>query len=435
MRGQRYSATVPYRYILSLLFLSYVVAFIDRGLVAVAGAPIKQELALSDFQFGLLNGTAFVALYCLCGIPLGWLADRTQRSLVIAVGLIFWSTMTAVCALATSFAGFFVARIGVGFGEACLVPAALSLLGSVVPGDRMGKSIALFLMGATVGNGIALVTGGYILERFGAAAISVSLLGDIAPWRALFLLASIPGMLLAVFFLAIREPARASIASGPIHAFKDALRLLWSNRGPYGFLTASTACIIVLSQAQAAWTPLFFVRSYGIAPGPSALLVGGLFSISAPVGQWFGGILIDQLNARGSAAAPSIVQAASSLLCIPAAIIFCLSKRIECSAIAYVAFNFLAFAATPAGLTGWQFLTPARSKGLVVALLVAAVTLAGVGLGIPAVGFMTDHYFHDESALGRSLLAVILAAAVTGCATAILAQRVLAAAALRARSA
>src|SRR5580704_14558805 len=103
---------MPNRSILSLLFCSYVAAFIDRGLVSVAAAPMKHDLGLSDTQFGLLNGTAFVALYCVCGMPLGWLADRTDRRAAIAFGLLVWSAMTAVCAMTVSFGGFFVARVG-----------------------------------------------------------------------------------------------------------------------------------------------------------------------------------------------------------------------------------------------------------------------------------------------------------------------------------
>ena len=122
-----------HRYVLGLLFCSYIVAFIDRGLVSVAAAPIKHDLHLSDAQLGLLNGTAFVALYCVCGIPLGWLVDRSDRRVIIAIGLFFWSAMTAACAVADSLGGFCLARAGVGLGEACLIPAGISLLASVTP--------------------------------------------------------------------------------------------------------------------------------------------------------------------------------------------------------------------------------------------------------------------------------------------------------------
>src|SRR6202453_5391148 len=133
----------PYRSILALLFCSYVAAFIDRGLVSVAGGPIKHDLGLSNTQFGLLNGTAFVALYCVCGIPLGWLADRTERRAVIALGLLVWSAMTAACAMTSSFEGFFLARVGVGLGEACLVAAAISLLRSVTPRRKIARALAI----------------------------------------------------------------------------------------------------------------------------------------------------------------------------------------------------------------------------------------------------------------------------------------------------
>jgi MFS family permease len=398
------------RSILSLLFCSYVVAFIDRGLVSVAGAPIKHDLGLSDTQFGLLNGTAFVALYCLCGIPLGWLADRTDRRAVIALGLLIWSAMTAACAMTDSFAAFFIARVGVGLGEACLVPAGISLLGSVTPRHRMARTVAIFLMGAAVGNVLALLAGGWILEHIGAAKIPG--LVEIAPWRALFLLAAIPGFALAALVMGIREPARAASSVRPWDALKTASALLYDNRRAYVPLTIATACIITLSQTQAAWVPLFYVRAFGLAPGQAARTVGLMFLLSAPTGQWLGGLLIDHLRVRGIAAAPHVLQAGCSILCIPAAVVFCSAKQLSISEAGYVVFNLLVFAATPAGMTGWQLLTPERFQGLIVALLIAVVTLIGVGVGPVVVGLLTDRLFGHE--IGVSLLCVVVGAGIVG---------------------
>jgi MFS family permease len=398
------------RSILSLLFCSYVVAFIDRGLVSVAGAPIKHDLGLSDTQFGLLNGTAFVALYCLCGIPIGWLADRTDRRAVIALGLLVWSAMTAACAMTGSFAAFFVARVGVGLGEACLVPAGISLLGSVTPRHQMARAFAIFLMGAAVGNVFALLAGGWILERIDAATIPG--LGQIAPWRALFLLAAIPGFALAALVMGIPEPARAASSVRPWDALKTASALLHDNRRAYVPLTIATACIIMLSQTQAAWVPLFYTRAFGLAPGEAAETVGLMFLLSAPAGQWLGGSLIDHLRARGIAAAPHLLQAGCSILCIPAAVLFCTAKQLSISEAGYVVFNLLVFAATPAGMTGWQLITPERSRGLIVALLIAVVTLIGVGVGPVVVGLLNDRLFGHE--IGVSLLCVIVGAGIGG---------------------
>jgi MFS family permease len=408
-----------YRYILGLLFCSYVVAFIDRGLVSVAGAPIKHDLSLSDFQFGLLSGPAFAALYCVCGIPLGWLADRTERRVVIAVGLLFWSLMTAACALAGSFGGFLGARLGVGLGEACLIPAGISLLASVTPRTQMARSVAVFIMGATAGNAIALLAGGQLLDRIGSSLPLIPVMSRIAPWRSLFLLAAIPGIALAALVLGIREPRRAPSFVRPWRALETALAQLHARRGAYVPLTIATACIIILSQTPAAWMPLFYTRAFHLTPGEAALIVGLMFLVSAPTGQLLGGYLIDHLRSRGIAAAPHFVQAACSLLCIPAAAVFCTAKQIGCSEAAYIVFNLLAFAATPAGLTAWQLLAPARSHGLIIALLVAVVTAIGVGVGPVMVGFLTDRIFRDEGALGASLLSVIIGAGVAGFAAAL----------------
>jgi len=412
-------ACTSYRYILGLLFCSYVVAFIDRGLVSVAGAPIKHDLNLSDLQFGLLSGPAFVALYCLCGIPLGWLADRTERRVVIAIGLLFWSVMTAACALAGSFGGFLGARLGVGLGEACLIPAGISLLASVTPRTQMARSVAVFIMGATAGNALALLVGGRFLDRIGSVMPLMSVMGRIAPWRALFLLAAIPGIALAALVLNIREPHRAPSFVRPWGALRTALAQLHARRSAYVPLTIATACILILSQTPAAWVPLFYTRAFHLTPGEAAQIVGLMFLVSAPTGQILGGLLIDHLRSRGIAAAPHFVQAACSILCIPAAAVFFTSRQIGSSEAAYIIFNLLAFAATPAGLTAWQLLAPARSHGLIIALLVAVVTVIGVGIGPVIVGLLTDRIFRDEGALGASLLSVVIGAGFAGFAAAL----------------
>lgn len=397
------------------LCAAYAVAFIDRALIGVAGAPIKHDLGLSDTQFGLMHGMAFVALYCLCGIPVGWIADRVDRRLMIAAALLFWSVMTAICGLAGSFSQFFMARIGVGLGEAVLVPAGMSLLSSVVPRHRMARSVAIFLMGAALGNAIALLGGGFLLNHFSAAN---PLQGQYEPWQLLFLIACVPGLVLAVIFALIREPFRvrsdapARFSSG----LKEALEHLRQFKKAYGFLTAATACSVLLAQAQAAWVPLLYVRKFGLSAGDSAIWLGIMFVISAPIGQWMGGVLIDRLYARKVPAPSNVVLASCAIAAILPAHTFCSSDQLWTSRAAYVLFNFLVFAATPAGLTGWQQLTPQRIAGLTIAILVSVVTLVGVGIGPAMVGWLNDRVFRSEAALGHALFLVIAVTAVLCCA-------------------
>jgi MFS family permease len=400
-----------------LLGLSYAVSFVDRALVAVAGAPIKAEFGLSDTAFGALQGLAFAAMYCLCGIPFGWLADRARRTRMLAVGLASWSLMTAACGLAGSFAVFFVARIGVGIGEACLVPVAMSLMGSAVSTADQPKAIAIFLMGATLGNSAAFIGGGHLLTALSASGASLAThVGPLAPWRVLFILAAIPGLLMAALVAALPEPARRSATAlpndGRVH---DAIAHVRANARAYAMLTAATACSVTLAQAQAAWIPLLYMRRFGLAAGDSASTVGWIFLLTAPTGQWLGGRLLHRMHARRIAAPSAKLLAGTALLSIPAAAVFCTSESAAVSWCAYAVFNFVVFAATPAGLTGWQLMTPERVRGFVIAALVSVVTLAGVGIGPWVVGLVTDRWFHDPAALNLSLLTVICVAAA-GCA-------------------
>jgi len=397
------------------MFGGYSVSFLDRSLVNVASLPIKHDLGLSDSQFGLLSGTGFVILYCLSGIPLGRLADRVDRRRMLAIGILFWSAMTAICGLAGSFPTFFAGRIGVGLGEACLVPAGMSLIGDVVNRERMGRAVAIFIMGATVGNATALIGGGYLLTRLSAAGpVLLPLAGLVAPWQMLFLIACLPGVLLAALMATLSEPDRAAPAAGSRSGLKAAWAHIATHRRSYGFLVAAACCNIVLAQAQSAWAPLFYVRHFGLAPGVSAVLVGTMFLLSAPTGQFAGGFLTDRLQARGRVGAQHTVMALCLGLALLPALVFCTTDRLWLSKLAYPAFTFLVSAATPMGLTALQLLTPARHRGMTSALFLSIVTLIGVGLGPAAVGLLTDHLFGDEQALGYSLLVVILLAGTAG---------------------
>jgi len=402
-------------YVAGLMGCCYAVAFVDRALIGVAAAPIQWHLGLSDGQFGLLHGTAFVILYCLCGLPMGWLADRVDRRAMIALGILFWTAMTALCGLAGSFAMFFLARIGVGLGEASLVPAGMSLLGDTMPGNRMARAAALFLMGAAIGNAAALLAGGYLLTWLTETVpSSVPWIGTLAPWQALFVIGCLPGLVLAPLVMTIREPRRPPPAQMDRQGVAGALAHVRDHRGAYGFLAAATSCSVMLAQAQGAWMPLFYVRQFGLAPGASAMLVGTMFLASAPAGQLAGGFLTDRLQSLGIGGAQNLVLAICLLLSLAPASIFCLADRLGLSEAGYCLFNFLVSASTPSGLAGLQLLTPARYRGLLTALLVSIVTLVGVGLGPAVVGLLTDHLFGDEQALGRSLLLVIMAAGIAG---------------------
>ena len=127
-------------YTVGLLFLAYTFSFVDRFILILLIEPIKQDFNLSDTGVSLLVGFAFVIFYTFLGIPIGRLADRVNRRNLIVAGITLWSCMTALCGLARGFGSLFVARVGVGVGDAALSPAAYSMIADLVPPNKLGRA-------------------------------------------------------------------------------------------------------------------------------------------------------------------------------------------------------------------------------------------------------------------------------------------------------
>jgi MFS family permease len=195
-------------YVLGVLFLVYAVNFIDRQIPSILAQSIRADLGVNDAQLGFLYGTAFAIFYSLLGIPLGRLADSWYRGRLIAAGLAVWSAMTALSGLAGSFGQLALARIGVGVGEASASPAAYSLLGDYFPPHRRGLALAVYSSGLTVGAGLSQPLGGWVEQAWSSAFAHNPAPFGLAGWQAAFLAVGLPGLLLALLVLTLREPAR-----------------------------------------------------------------------------------------------------------------------------------------------------------------------------------------------------------------------------------
>jgi MFS family permease len=182
--------------VLTLLFLVNLLNFIDRTIPAVLLEDIRKAYQLNDFWLGML-GTAFTLVYAICGLPLGRLADTWVRKYVLAGGVTVWSGFTALSGMMPGFASFFAIRLGVGVGEASCAPAAVSMIGDMFPPAKRGRAMGLFMLGLPLG----------ILISFIAIAKIRAVTGS---WQAPFIYAAVPGFLLAVVMLFIREPVRGS---------------------------------------------------------------------------------------------------------------------------------------------------------------------------------------------------------------------------------
>ncbi|MCC7489595.1 MAG: MFS transporter, partial [Gammaproteobacteria bacterium] len=167
--AQDYPAPAYAWYVVVVLTFGYVVSFLDRQIFALLIQPIREDLGLSDTQVSLVGGLAFALFYTLLGIPIGRLADRRSRRGLIAIGVTIWCLMTAACGLARNYWTLFLARVGVGVGEATLNPAALSLISDYFPRHRRGQAISFYNMGVGLGVGIANIVGAWAISVATAA--------------------------------------------------------------------------------------------------------------------------------------------------------------------------------------------------------------------------------------------------------------------------
>lgn len=182
-------------YALGVLFLVYLVNFIDRQMITILAPDIKRDLGLDDADIGFLYGTAFAVFYALFGIPLGRLADSWHRVRLLTIGLALWSAMTAISGLARNGAMLAGARVGVGIGEATASPAAYSLISDMFPRHMRATALAIYSAGAYFGGGLSLMIGGYIVEAWDRAYPDGGTVG-LAGWQVAFMAVGLPGLLL-----------------------------------------------------------------------------------------------------------------------------------------------------------------------------------------------------------------------------------------------
>jgi MFS transporter, Spinster family, sphingosine-1-phosphate transporter len=294
------------RYILILLFAANFLNFYDRALPATLLEPIKKAFGLNDTEVGIL-ASAFVIVAAIAGIPLGRLADRIARKSVIGWGLLLWSVFTALGGILTSFWGFFATRVGVGVGEASFDPATGSLVSDLYPAGRRARATALYTLGFPLGTFLAYITAGSIAVAFNN-------------WRAPFLLAAIPGVLIAILVLRLREPKRGSadVAAATVAAKLSFSKLL---RIPslYGLILAFAGYNFAAYAIGTFLTPVL-QRYYGLSLVNAGLVSGVVIGITGLIGLILGGRLLDRA-ARRSSAARVLVAAICLIVAAPLALI------------------------------------------------------------------------------------------------------------------
>lgn len=381
--------------VLAMLLLVYIFNFADRMLLGVMAAPIKADLGLTDGQLGLLGGTAFALLYATVGVPIGWLADRRSRSWIITVALCVWSGFTALCGMASSFATLFLARLGVGVGEAGGVAPSYSMIADYFPPHERARALGVYSFGIPIGGAAGLAFGGMIASAF--------------DWRVAFIAMGVAGILIAPLFKwLVHDPVRggtehASIAAPPRLA--EAFRTI-ARKPAFWLIAFGSALGSTASYGVAFWIPSFYVRSFGMPLSQVTLLYAGVVLFGGVAGIWLGAWLGDRFGPRrpGTYLAIPMVALAASIPFFAMAVMA--GSPMLSLALLFVP-SMLGSMGFGTVLTAVQHVVPAALRSTSSALFLFINNLIGLGVGSAVLGFISDALArqHGEQSLRYALLA------------------------------
>ena len=255
-------------YVLIVLCLVYALNIAARYVVTTVFEPIRLELHLTDTGAAFLTGFPLALFYVSCGIPIAWLADRSNRRNIVAAALILWSGFTVLCGVAQNYWQFLFSRIGAGVGEAGATPPSTAIISDCFPTERRPMALSVFALGAPFGAWLASDVAGAAAQAYG--------------WRGAFLALGIPGVLLGlIVFLTVREPARgrldAALGTGKA-SFSTALAFLWRQRAAFHVIMASGVCSL-WGWGLVWWTPTFLLRTYGLNVAQAGAITGNIHLI------------------------------------------------------------------------------------------------------------------------------------------------------------
>jgi MFS family permease len=381
-------------YVMGLLLAIYIVNFLDRQVVNILAEPIKHDLGLADWQLGLMGGLAFAVLYTVLGLPIAVLAERRDRSAIIAVAITVWSACTAACGLAQNFVQLVLARVGVGVGEAGCTPPAHSLIIDYAPKEKRGSALAMYGMGAPLGGLLGMAFGGMVADAYG--------------WRAAFFLAGVPGLIFALLvWLTLKDPrtaerlkaARDNVERKGITIKESVVAL--AKRPSYYWSTAGITIKAFVSVGYSLFLASFFLRNH---PGQVAefaaaiglesmgflgLTIGLMSGGFGAVGMWLGGQLSDRLGKR-DVRWNMYICIIASLAFIPPFVFAMTAPDLGLALGALAVTALLSSLHYGPGISSMLSVAPPNMRAPASAIQLFIANLVSLGLGPLAVGLISD---------------------------------------------
>jgi MFS family permease len=383
-------------YVLNALLIIYILSFMDRALLSVVARPLKAEIGISDFWFGLLTGAGFAVLYTIVGIPLARISERKNRVWIIGISLAVWSAFTALTGLSSDIviggtvvlSGFMVlllCRIGVGIGEAGCTPPANSLIADYYPPAKRSSALGYYAMGVTLGTMLANLIGGQITDHFG--------------WRAAFYMMGLPGIAIAILLVTtVKEPPRGY--SDPPEAkarraekvdLMPAVKEMFS-KPSWWTMTAGATIAAFCGYAIAGFQSLYLQRTFQLSAGEASLWVNTPSYLAGAVGTVITGWLAMRLRAR-SASAIAWLAGGGLLLSVPFYIWGFTTTSLFLCAVGLSIGHFVKYGYLAAQYTISQGVVSMRVRATSTAVMLFVINILGYGLGPPFAGILSDFFF------------------------------------------
>ena len=406
-------------YVVVLMMFFYVLSFMDRQIIAVLLDPIKVDLGLSDVQLSLIGGVSFGLFYSVVGIFIGRLADSMNRPLLIAAGVFIWSLTTALCGIAGKFWQLLILRMGVGLGEAALLPSTLSLLKDYFPPARLATPTSVFLFGAPIGIGLAFAAGGFmytVAQDITAADgwNDVFFIGGSAAWKLVLLFLGLVGMVMTLGMLTVREPrtagasgtqpqAERSLKAAEAAQMSEVRAYARRNRLPILSLYVGMALISLAAYAQGFWDVSYLTRTFGGDRGSVAFMYGMVQMFAGMTGMFLGGYTADRLTRRGVEGSSFRLVIVGSAIATPFAFTYSLVGSEQLSLWLMVGAIFGTNICFACAASAMQRMYPVAMLGLAAGVYFFMSNAVGLMVGPTVVAAITDYVFGDPQKVSYSL--------------------------------
>lgn len=388
-----------------VLTMLYAFSYLDRNLPSLLLPNIQRDLQLTDTEVSILTGTAFALIYVAASLPLARLADRWSRRGVIAAGTGCWGLMTTLCGGASTFRLFFLARMGVGLGEAAITPASNALIAALYPSGKRARPMSLMMLGLILGTAAAMLVGGAALAAFDASKIAFpnSFLADIPSWRLVLMSIGLATVLMVIPAMKIVDPPPEKTKDDDkMPSIRETLSEIGREKRAYAPLLFAFPYHSIGLFGFNTWIPTLFVRQHVWSVSETGVKLGIVTVVAGLAGATISSLAADKLANR-SEFSPLAIALWCILGCtvITWLIVLIPNPIVQLALVA--CWHVTVFPISVMGLVALQEIARPKVRALVSSFVTMIVSLMGVGAGPTVIALFTDYVFQDRQAVGLSI--------------------------------